>query len=115
MQETIKTYQGSSVGVSQCLVTLEGFIGDVDGKTICTPTSDDRFIDEGDIDSSEAVTAINALIWEMERREARINQLGAAIKKACDLLEEKIYGSEARSPGHNARLTLEAALNATND
>lgn len=111
MQETIKTYQGPSIGVSQCLVTLEGFIGDVDGKTIATPADEDTFIDDGTIDSSEAVTAINALIWEMERREARINQLGAAMQKACDLLAERAQGSPARSAGHNARLELEAALN----
>lgn len=113
MQETIKTYQGPSIGVSQCLVTLEGFIGDVDGKTIATPAEDDKFADEGTVDAADAVTAINALIWEMERRETRINQLGSAMQKACELLAERIHGSPARSPGHNARLELEAALNAS--
>ena len=33
-----------------------------------------------------------------------------AIKEACDLLAERTYGNPARSPGHNARLVLEAAL-----
>jgi hypothetical protein len=35
--------------------------------------------------------------------------LRAAIQEACDLLAERKYGSEARSPGHNARLVLERA------
>ncbi|WP_156041735.1 hypothetical protein [Bradyrhizobium sp. URHD0069] len=33
-----------------------------------------------------------------------------AIIEACDLLAERKYGSPARSPAHNARLVLEAAL-----
>lgn len=33
-----------------------------------------------------------------------------AIRDACDLLAERTYGGNARSPGHNARLLLEAAL-----
>jgi ribA/ribD-fused uncharacterized protein len=40
--------------------------------------------------------------------------LRAAIKEACDLLAERIYGNPARSPGHNARLILERALAACN-
>jgi hypothetical protein len=41
---------------------------------------------------------------------AHIEQLHIAIKEACDLLAERTYGNEARSPGHNARLKLEAAV-----
>jgi hypothetical protein len=37
-------------------------------------------------------------------------RLRNAMKEACDLLAERKYGSPARSPGHNARLCLEAAL-----
>lgn len=33
-----------------------------------------------------------------------------AMQGACDLLAERTYGNAARSPGHNARLELEAAL-----
>lgn len=36
--------------------------------------------------------------------------LVAAIREAIDLLAERKHGSPARSPGHNARLVLEAAL-----
>jgi hypothetical protein len=36
--------------------------------------------------------------------------LMSAMREACDLLAERTYGSPARSPGHNARLTLEATL-----
>lgn len=82
MIESIKTYQGASASVSQCLVTLEGFIGHVDGQTIATETGDGGFIDEGTIDAADAVTAINGLIWSLEHCEARINELGAALSKA---------------------------------
>lgn len=43
----------------------------------------------------------------------RVRALEAAMKRACDLLVERTYGSRARSPGHNARLELEAALKST--
>jgi hypothetical protein len=36
--------------------------------------------------------------------------LRVAIARAIDLLTERTYGSPARSPGHNARLVLERAL-----
>lgn len=39
-----------------------------------------------------------------------IERLRAACSEACDLLAERTHGSPARSPGHNARLVLEAAL-----
>ena len=39
--------------------------------------------------------------------------LETAIKTACDLLAERMHGNPARSPGHNARLELEAALKST--
>lgn len=37
-------------------------------------------------------------------------KLREAIQEACDLLTERKHGSPARSPAHNARLLLEAAL-----
>jgi hypothetical protein len=40
--------------------------------------------------------------WVMVPRER--------VQHACDLLAERTYGSKARSPGHNARLVLEAML-----
>lgn len=44
-------------------------------------------------------------------REALLSSLLVeAAKHACDLLAERTYGSHARSPGHNARLVLEAAI-----
>lgn len=64
--ETIKTYAGSDVSVSQCLVTLESFIGDMDNAELA---------DDSTIDTANAVTAINGLIWSMERREAMIERL----------------------------------------
>jgi hypothetical protein len=45
-----------------------------------------------------------------EHCDARIETLRAAMQQACDLLAERKHGNRARSPGHNARLVLEAAL-----
>ena len=42
--------------------------------------------------------------------QALADRYEKALREACDLLAERTYGSPARSPGHNARLTLEAAL-----
>ncbi len=38
------------------------------------------------------------------------DRLMSAMREACDLLAERTQGSAARSPGHNARLLLEAAV-----
>lgn len=38
------------------------------------------------------------------------DRLREAMQEACDLLSERVLGSPARSPGHNARLRLERAL-----
>jgi len=42
--------------------------------------------------------------------EAERDRLRGAMTEAVDLLLERTYGSPARSPGHNARLVLQAAL-----
>lgn len=46
----------------------------------------------------------------IEPYETEIKRLKEAIKEASDLLAERIYGSPARSPGHNARVVMEYAL-----
>lgn len=54
-----------------------------------------------------------ALFDEVKQRaqpEGQAQRLSEAIRQACDLLAERSYGSPARSPAHNARLVLEAAL-----
>lgn len=75
-QETIRTYAGSDAAVSQCLVALETFIGDVDGRDIgfeCEGEDGKRyFTDDGTVDASDAVTAINGLIFTIERRERQL-------------------------------------------
>jgi hypothetical protein len=86
--ETIKTYQGQDIGVSQCLVTLEGFIGDMDGKTVATEAADGFFNDEGTVDASDAVTAINGLIWSLEKRESEIAQLKERLKSADEEIKD---------------------------
>ena len=42
--------------------------------------------------------------------EARAEALEGAMRAACNLLAERIYGNAARSPGHNARVVLESTL-----
>lgn len=44
--------------------------------------------------------------------ENKIERLRVAMTEACDLLAGRTQGSAARSPGHNARLLLEAAWHA---
>ena len=94
--EIIKTYQGPDVGVSQCLVTLEGFIGD----------ANEQELDDGTVlDASYAVTAINGLIWSIERREAENERLRAALTKIADLRY-----SEADEPLDEAIDIADAAI-----
>lgn len=50
------------------------------------------------------------ILAENEAKDAEIERLRSAAAMACDLLAERTYGSQARSPGHNARLVLEGAL-----
>lgn len=47
---------------------------------------------------------------EIASLRAQLASARKAMTDACDLLAERTYGSDARSPGHNARLKLEAAL-----
>lgn len=72
----IKTYQGSDIGVSQCLVTLEGFVGDMDNAELA---------DDSTVDTSDAVIAINGLIWSLEQREVEIERLEFRFKRECYL------------------------------
>lgn len=68
-----------------------------------------------------AKTEIARLRAEIESKSKQIGKLYKvcnerdvlrnAMNEACDLLAERKYGNTARSPGHNARLTLESALN----
>lgn len=52
------------------LATLEDFVGDMDGKTICTPTDGDTFIDEGTIDAVNAVFAVNSLAAMLRAKQS---------------------------------------------
>lgn len=74
-QETIKTYQGGA-DAGQALVTLEGFIGDMENL---------ETVDDGTVDASDAVTAINALIWSLEKRDAEIEKLRAALEPFAEV------------------------------
>jgi hypothetical protein len=58
-------------------------------------------------------SSLNRLLDAARSHESeRVKGLVEAAQLACDLLAERTYGSAARSPGHNARLALEAALSA---
>lgn len=70
--ETIKNYETDDVGASQSLVTLECFIGDMEGAELA---------DDSTVDASDAVTAINGLIFSLERRDAEIARMRSALEK----------------------------------
>lgn len=46
---------------------LEDFVGEVDGKMLCTETDENTVIDEGTVDGEEAVKAVNAIAAEIKR------------------------------------------------
>jgi hypothetical protein len=57
--------------IRNALDELVDFIGDLDGKTICTATNGgDAFIDEGTIDASDAVKAFNVIVAALALRAA---------------------------------------------
>lgn len=76
--ETIKNYETSDTGASQSLVTLEGFIGDM---------GNGDFEDDNTVDTSDAVTAINGLIYSLERRDAEIARLTAENERLQGIIE----------------------------
>lgn len=51
------------------LLALEVWIGEMDGKTICTPTDGDTFIDEGTVDAGEAVKAFNEIVALLRQKQ----------------------------------------------
>jgi hypothetical protein len=53
--------------IRNALLEIEGFIGDMDGKTICTPTNGNRFIDEGTVDADDAVRAFNEIVAALRK------------------------------------------------
>lgn len=74
--ETIRNYKTSDTGASQSLVTLECFIGDVDGAEL----ADDGSI----VDASNAVAAVNGLIHSLEQRDETINLLCSLVQGMID-------------------------------
>ena len=60
-RDRFAAYNDLPIEAQRHLVTLEEFIGEYDGKTICTPTDADTFIDEGTIDAENAVFALGSL------------------------------------------------------
>lgn len=47
---------------------LEDFVGDLDGKDLCSPTAGNAVIDEGTIFADEVVVAINAIAEAFRQR-----------------------------------------------
>lgn len=59
---TFADYKDLPAAARLHLEQLEEFIGDMDGKTIGTPTNENTFIDDGTVDSEDAVKAFNGLV-----------------------------------------------------
>lgn len=93
--ETIKVYETSDIGASQSLVTLEGFIGDMDNAELA---------DDSTVDTSDAVTAINGLIFALEQRDAENERLRAVLINLIADLEND--GLAWRASVADARLAL---------
>jgi len=64
----------------------------------------------GGVMSEAYLLARDAAANRISELEARVGVLEGAMRMAADLLAERAHGNPARSPGHNARLVLEAAL-----
>lgn len=76
----------------------------------------------GRVTASHAVNLANEHAWSMALTKAdsilslfsqereRGERMERALEEARDLLLERTRGSHARSPGHNARLVIDAAL-----
>jgi hypothetical protein len=63
----------------------------------------------GPSDGSIQAAIYSIVAAELARHEPAA-RLRTAVAAACDMLAERTRGSAARSPGHNARLLLERAL-----
>ncbi len=61
---------------------------------------------EIEINSPRAFRIAEKIVSAVNSHDALVK----ALEEACDLLAERKYGSPARSPGHNARLVLDAAI-----
>ena len=64
------------------LDAVEGFVCDVDGKTIATPTDGNTFIDDGVIDADDAVKAVNGLANEIRELIRTRSEAEAAARVA---------------------------------
>ena len=99
MTETINIYKTGDIAASQCLVTLEAFIGDMDNAELA---------DDSTVDVSEAVTAINGLICALDQRDAEIERLRAentmlrgammTIRTAVNAIEQFARDNEQIAP-----------------
>lgn len=70
------------------LLTLEVWIGNLEDKTIGTPTDADTFVDEGTIDADDAVKAVNALIAATRYLMNHRDLLRARLEVGEDALRE---------------------------
>lgn len=86
---------------------LEGYGVEFDDDEVDLPAALSDWI--GDFEASCVADLATAERIQAEQAET-ISELVGAVEQACDLLAERTYGNAARSPGHNARLVLEAAL-----
>jgi hypothetical protein len=62
------------------------------------------------VDASNHAADAEAVRRERDHLIAESARLRKALKEASDLLAERVHGSPARSPGHNARVVMEYVL-----
>ena len=98
---------------------LEGIVAPYQpglGNVICIPPEPCMYSSRDNWDANATFIAtfdpptILALLNRLSTAATRERELVDAIAEACSLLMEATYGNPARSPAHNARLKLEAAL-----
>jgi len=62
MPAQFATYADLTDEAQRALNAIRALIDNVDGFTICTPGEDDTFVDEGTVDTDEAVVGFNEII-----------------------------------------------------
>ena len=87
MAETFNVYRGGDPRVTQGVLDLEYFIGELDGKDI----------DGGTIDADDAVKAFNVLIAALEAKDAEVKRLTAEIDRLKDVNRRALAIADERA------------------
>lgn len=85
--------------------------GGVEGHAAGRPESASNSVEQADAVNAPNIRPAGIKPGPSEASPpADVKGLVEAVKHACDLLTERVQGSHARSPAHNARVVLESAL-----